>query len=365
VKFDTGVALDLTKAGALPVDKNAVPQFGEVGQLIGQYRELMTQLEFYEKYASASARSGRLHGAVKSHGTITGRGSGGKEGASASKDKLNVQQLPKVQGILETFTSGRGLFFQMDIAALEPQIQAQFSRDATLREVYMSGQVHDKYLYFAQFIHPDAEFREELRANYQTGTENIARIKRKYKPQRSFVKPFDLAMSYGGSGKTLHKQAQAKGMLDVTRQQCDQIHQNYWQMLAGLKQFGYNLRAEVEDRGGYLLNGFGRPMCVPDDKLKDVLNRFVQSTGHDFLLTWLYHLDIMRHKRGWTDIIPVVHDYHDETVWHGPPGSEDRGRSLLEDSFQAANDQVCKTTGYTPFKGEVMICKTFADFKLD
>jgi hypothetical protein len=96
-----------------------------------------------------------------------------------------------------------------------------------------------------------------------------------------------------------------------------EIWDTYWRTFDGLKAFGKSLEREWVRNGGYILNGTGRPMCVPEDYKKDLLNRFIQSTGHDLLTQYIliYTHELTVRGIPWR---PLILDFHDASCVEVP-----------------------------------------------
>jgi hypothetical protein len=277
--------------------------------------------------------------------------------------KVNLQQIPKDRSILETLVPRSGWkFVELDISALEPTIQASFSKDPTLMELYASGKEHDIYLYFAQFVHPDPLFRSALREEYKSDANVLEGLKKKYKQERNLIKQAVLAMGYGASPRRIQLAYKSAGF-DVPFETCQQIHVNYWELLGKLKTFERNLKYEWRARNGYILDGFGLPRCVPEDMTKDILNRFVQSTGHGVLLKFLVYVNNLRKSRG-VHMLPVIPDLHDETIFQAPEEQVSLAVSVLADSLVEVNRKLTAGTSHLPFKGGVEVCGDFVKFKI-
>jgi len=70
--------VDLTASGALPTGGDILTLFGDIGQILNEYKSLKTLLNnFLEKFELASQRTGYIHAQSKILGTISGRASGG------------------------------------------------------------------------------------------------------------------------------------------------------------------------------------------------------------------------------------------------------------------------------------------------
>ncbi len=88
--------VDLTHpGGAKPSGGDVLKPFGEVGQMIDEYKELQKlSEEFLDKFLLASARTGKIHCGLMISGTNTGRCSGGsskKANKTGKKKKTQVK----------------------------------------------------------------------------------------------------------------------------------------------------------------------------------------------------------------------------------------------------------------------------------
>jgi DNA polymerase I-like protein with 3'-5' exonuclease and polymerase domains len=73
------VEVKLTDGGKLPVGKEVLPALGEIGAALTEYNQLVKRLSYVQSYLEGATRDGKLHLSYRSHGTITGRLSGGRE----------------------------------------------------------------------------------------------------------------------------------------------------------------------------------------------------------------------------------------------------------------------------------------------
>jgi hypothetical protein len=108
----------------------------------------------------------------------------------------------------------------------------------------------------------------------------------------------------------------------LPRDEVEKIHRGYWDLFGEVKQFGRDLQRQWKRNGGYVLNGLGRPMCLPEDYKHDVLNRFIQSTGHDILIQYIYILTNGLTQAG-VDWKPWVIDWHDAAAVEVPEHQKD------------------------------------------
>lgn len=277
--------------------------------------------------------------------------------------RVNLQQIPKVTSLMECLQARKGWrFVQLDVAALEPTVLASYSKDKTLLDLYASGVTHDIYLFFAQFIYPEAEVREELRARYKPDQETIDQLKKDFKKVRGLIKVATLGFNYGAQPTKLQLMYKGEG-IDISLDSCTLLFHNYWQLLSGVKKFEEELRQEWRARKGFILDGFGLPRCVPQEARKDLLNRFVQSTGHGVLLRFLLNISKLRKERG-LRMIPVIPDLHDETIWQAPEREVEQSVILFKDALAQTNKELTSGNGHVPFSGGVETSNTFTKFKL-
>lgn len=170
----------------LPLSSDTYPILGELGQLLHSYVKSEKEAGYVKKCLERAEKDGRIHLDFIPNGTMTGRanGAGG----------YNFLQQPKTPGYMSCMVPDDGMvLISQDINGLEKVVQAEFSRDPALLELYASGEKHDVYLYNAMDIHPNPEFRRMLKEEYKCDEEVIATLKKKYKKERSFIKPACIA----------------------------------------------------------------------------------------------------------------------------------------------------------------------------
>ncbi len=107
--------VDLTQpGGSKPTGGDVLKPFGEIGQLIDEFKELLKlSEEFLWKVYNASERTGRMHTSVMVFGTATSRSAGGSskksdkagKGKKKGSDKLDGSQLTD---FLEKVATARG-----------------------------------------------------------------------------------------------------------------------------------------------------------------------------------------------------------------------------------------------------------------
>lgn len=277
--------------------------------------------------------------------------------------RVNLQQIPKVREVLEAFNPppGWGLV-DSDLQAVEPRVIAYFSRDPQYLELFASGRVHDVYLYVAMALFP--EHRDAIRAVYYlpdgtTTTESVEAAKVKFKKLRGIAKELHLSAMYGAGAGRIYSSLRVKG-IQVTFEEVKAMRDRYWALFRGVRDWGQQLLAEREDRGGWILNGRGRPLAIADAKVKDIMNTFCQSTGHDCLLTLVWRVDSLARARG-VPMRPWLVDFHDETTWAYQLGHEAAVRAVFEDAYTALNAEL---QADVPLLGNIDFGASLAEFKL-
>lgn len=277
--------------------------------------------------------------------------------------RVNVQQIPKIPEILRCWQPAPGwTLLDSDLSSLEPRVVAYFSRDPQHLELYASGRLHDVYLYVAMALWPDRT-DEIARVYYLPGTrdttpETIAAAKAAFKRERAIAKELHLAAGYGASAQRMYASMRVKGV-QVTLEEVKVMRDLYWKLFAGVKAWERALLAEREDRGGWIYNGRGRPMAVPDEKVKDIVNTFAQSTGHDILLTLVWNIDRLARERK-VPMRPWLVDFHDQTSWEVRVGHEAAARQVFVDAYAALNAELACDV---PMAGGIDFGASLADLK--
>ena len=312
---NTGADLDMTKSGALPMDKAAFPNFGELGKLLLN----ISKLEKLCQYVSAGigkaleTGDGRAHPQYRVHGTLTSRLAGGGD----SELKANYQQLPSDNEYLSCYMCPDNLvMIQADVAALEPHCLAELSRSKKYLELYGPGaKSHDIYLFNGLNL---KHFKKKIiESGYNPeDPASVESAKSFCKKERNILKVLTLSSSYGaGPGKifaTLKQQG-----VDITYQDVEQIHKDYWgpELYGDVKEFERELKREWKENGGWVLNGMGCTCAVDERVMKDLNNRVIQSTGHQILTLFLTQFlkPKLREANIWYQW--YLPDMHDETIY--------------------------------------------------
>lgn len=276
--------------------------------------------------------------------------------------KYNILQQPKVPGYLACFKARPGhKLVQCDLSSIEPRIIAEFSRDKTLWNLYgPQAKPNDVYLYNGAHIEL---FADQIRKYYDPDnptSESIVRAKKECKKLRQFNKEITLACGYGASVKRVRSILIVKGY-PITVQEAKIIHRDYWKLYAGIKMFQMQLAEMWANNDGWFPNVSGRPICVPQDLLHDSVNRFAQSSGHDTLMTFIYHTERLRAERG-VVMHPWIVDYYDEQIWEVPDEHVEAAMQVLRDALATVNAELGMEVR---IEGEPMVADNLAEIKCE
>ncbi len=175
-----------------------------------------------------------------------------------------------------------------------------------------------------------------------------------------------LSSQYGAGPRKIWRTLRKDGV-DIELEQVEQLHEQYWEYYAGIKQWEKQLRLEHRVNKGWVLNGIGRPIGVHQDsdrkrdKRKDIVNRVVQSTGHDLLVRYLRTLSEGLDATGlqWQ---PIIWDFHDECIIEVPEADAE----MALETFREAQDILNAELGGTiPLRINPVVVRTLADAKLE
>ncbi len=291
--------------------------------------------------------------------------------------RLNIQQLPKESAFLRCFTAAPGhKLVYSDINSLEPHVLAHFSKDPGLMSLYgPDAKPNDVYLFVGAQID---KWKDAILEHYdpQNPTKKgIAAAKKHAKAERTAVKPAYLGWMYGLGAGTMH---QSTG---IPIGECKEILGNIDAAFPGVVRFNEKLKKEWADNGGWvkqewvldpnlgrkvprfidgrpgwIYNGRGRPLGVAPDKVKDLGNRFVQSTGHDVLMQMLVFINRLR--RG-TSARPFNVDVHDATVWQVRDHEVDKVVEIFHESYRLLNETLQWSV---QIRGDVEVGNNLGDF---
>lgn len=301
-----------TESGEAAIGVKALKHMGEIGKLLIDRAYALKEFGYISKYIELTEHRSTIHPSFRTPGTMTGR---------LSSKEPNLQQLPKSSAVMSLFHARPGCtWVDIDFAALEAVVAAEFSRDENMLLLYGDNQPeNDIHLFLASKV-PGEHMADAILATGYTPVNpppgSVAKAKKECKHQRNIAKTCVYAFQFGaGINKVNTILEENDTFLPI--EQVELLHKTYWDTFSGVKDFGKALWYEWRRNQGYILNGFGRPMCVPEHMTKDLLNRFIQSTGHDILVRYIriYTEELTRLMIPWS---PLIVDFHDATTVEVP-----------------------------------------------
>jgi len=354
-KWDSAATENELSIPSRKCDKEILPHLGEAGKALAAYNKHTKELSYIDSMLS-SLKNSTHHTQLRVSGTKTDRcaGTGG----------VNIQQLPKAYGYLSCLQAHPGNnLIQMDVDALEPVVLAELSQCPSYMKLYGPGRPpNDVYLFIGSQI---PLYKEEiLNAGYdpeKPTAEGIKAAKKKCKRIRSICKVIHLSAGYGAGADKIYDTLIASG-ISITLQEVITIREMYWKVFEGVVKFRERLESIHQANRGFYEDGLGTPVSVHRDYRKDILNRCIQRTGHMILVKYLYHLTQIRKENRAFDMLPVVVDFHDETVWQAPKELAHKYSIFFHEAWERTNKEL---GGIIPLTGDPMVCKSFADFKCE
>jgi hypothetical protein len=341
-----------TDKGQPAVGIKALKHLGEIGTALIEKAWDEKELGYLTDYLERTVTRPSIHPNFRLPGTKTGR---------LSSSKPNLQQVPKTKAMMSLFKAKPGMILvDLDFSALEPVVTTEFSQDPNMLAIYGDGRPsNDIYLFVASSI---PGYAEKVKAAgydpYNPTKEGLANAKKLCKAERSVCKTVALACAYGAGVDKVLATLEADDVF-LPRDEVEKIHRGYWDLFGEVKQFGRDLQRQWKRNGGYVLNGLGRPMCLPEDYKHDVLNRFIQSTGHDILIQYIYILTNGLTDAG-IDWKPWVIDWHDAAAVEVPEHQKD---VTIEVYLWALDELNRQLGGQIKLKGVPSWGKTMADIK--
>jgi DNA polymerase I-like protein with 3'-5' exonuclease and polymerase domains len=341
-----------TETGEASTAAKALRVMGDIGSILSERMDAVKSLSFIDKYLELLGTKRIIHPSFRCPGTVTGR---------LTSKEPNLQQVEKSKAMMSLFRARPGtVWIDLDFSALEPVVATEFSQDRNMLAIYGDGRPsNDIYCFVMAAVPGMGERARSIGYDpYNPTKESLARVKKEMKKERSICKTVTLACQYGAGVRKVHQSLEEQEIY-LSYEEVEAIHSGYWSLFAGLKDFAKSLEYEWRRNKGYVLNGLGRPMAVPEDYRKDLLNRFVQSTGHDILVKYIYLLseELYRMQVPWA---PVIIDWHDSTAIEVPEEYRDAAIQAFNNSMDTLNVVV---GGTIKLKGTPSWGYTLSDIK--
>lgn len=256
--------------------------------------------------------------------------------------KLNLFATSSHEGFLRALKAPDGhVIVGNDINSLEPHVLAHYSQDPGYMKIYAKGaDPNCIYLYLGAHSPQHGHLFREVYDPENPTKEQVSIATSQYKNERQRYKVCVLALAYEGTEVALGRMFKKFG-IDVSISELRQLVRLFKRTFPGLPEFRDKLQAEWHHNGGYILTGAGRPLGVPRDKIKDIIAFFCQTTGHDFVLRWIYHMNQYRIKHK-LRARPFLPDYHDATYWVCPDTPEDieATKTMMYYAYDRLNEEL-------------------------
>lgn len=350
-----------TKSSQPAVNDDALKQMGPEVKGLLAYKLYSKELGYVskciEKLRQDSEGYWRIHPQFNNPGTLTGRlaGSGG----------LNLQQLPKTRGYLSCWKPMEPdkVWIDCDHTALEPTVITELTRDQGMMKVYgPEAKNQDIYLFFGASIPGIGKQIRDAGFDPESPTkEGKANAKKTCKNLRQICKTVVLAKQYNAGARKIHQTLRLNNV-DISFEEVQDISSQYNETFKSVKEFGNLLLKEWKENDGWVFNGIGRPMTVAEDYTKDLVNRVVQSTGHDIHMKFLrIFRELMADKGYWYRWI--IADFHDQFIIECKEADKDAIYDLISiEVYDRLNKEL---GGLIPIKGDPQHVNTLADAKLE
>ena len=271
--------------------------------------------------------------------------------------RISLLQMPKDLGFLDTLKAGPGRsLVYLDVNALEPTVLTEFSQDPGLLRVYGEGAPFNS-IYIA-FGASTMLFGDKIRTLYNPlapTKESVSAVKKAFPTEYDILKIAYLGMGYNMQPPKLQEDLALKGF-DVSLLDATMIYDDFWREYQGIKRFEHRLRKSHKENGGYIVNARGRPLTIQARDLRDVVNRFTQSSGHDVLMHYILLIN-RRRLADKLDMRPWCVDEHDCTIWEVADEQVEAVTRVYEECLEELN----KILGWgIKIKGQVKVGKSFA-----
>ena len=184
----------------------------------------------------------------------------------------------------------------------------------------------------------------------------IAETKEKCKRERGIAKIVQLGGSYKMGPAKLQRTLSLEGS-EITFEEAKAIHRAFWQLYAGVKAYENDyLIPQYDDNAGegsgWVLNGIGRPIGIYEKYKSDIVNRVVQSTGHDIHVLFVTIVEEVLRRNG-IQFKWIIADFHDQSIVEVALKDAEKVKSLLnEDCYVKLNGTI---KGQIPLKGDACI----------
>jgi len=346
------------------VDKKALPLLGKTTRPLINYRKVRDTRKFATTILNVSVND-VVHPFLTVAGTVTGRQSGGLRDAEGTNDKkFNIQNIANDKRLFNPLIAPKGYkIIYLDFNSLEPHVLCEFSKDPKLRELYLNGSCHDLYLWYGGATEV---FGDTIRAIYpmdNPSPESVGKAKKELKDLRKALKIIVLGLGYNMGEVKLMNDVNDQTDFVLTLKDARRLKKEYFRFFPGITFFMEKIdQVFIHYDEKYIINGRGRPMfsLMDKDSRGKLVNKFVQSTGHDCLQLYVHMIKSRRDALSF-EMIPYHVDLHDATafIFKDTPENEAIATKIYLDSLVDLNE----TLGWeVRLKGTPKVGYSLGDF---
>lgn len=367
----------MTKKENRATSEKAKLGWGEPGMLLIQLDALEKELSYVRAVLKEIEADGIAHVRMKCPGTVTMRLAGGSLKKNSKEPSLNIQQSPKSRPYLECFKAREGrVIVQSDFTALENVVLAEVTRDENMLRLYGPDSLDtDAYIWNgSQLPVIGPKFLEAGFDPNDPDPEIVASIKKNLKTERGIAKKVVLGKNYGmGAGK-LRADLATEG-IEMTQEEAVSIING----LNTLYQVAYlsypaHLQEEWLDNRGFIVNALGLPCAVAHSKMKDLVNRATQSTGHQITVESACIFEEVLEEQGLTMmwwpgaercdrfVAPWILDFHDEHMVECDSAVQDIVQASYEERLRRLNEWL---NPFIPLEADPEVGYDLATFKCE
>ncbi len=343
------------------VDKKALPLLGSITKPLLTYRKERDKRKFIKTIENASQEDGKIHPFLTIAGTITGRLAGSMQDNEGKSVRINLQNIAKDPLIHKCIEAPIGYkIIYTDFSSLEPHVLCEWSKDVKLRALYLNDSPHDIYLwyganttYFGPIIRPD--YPEEATK------EIVAQAKKKHSKLRHALKIIVLGVGYNMGWYKLMTDINNLTEYKLSEKEAKLLRKEYFKFFPGVKDLIEKLNDQYsQNSSNYIINPRGRPMFTHSKDQDKLLNKFIQSGGHDCTQLFIYLLRETL-KDYSIEFHPYDIDKHDSICGIFPDTVENE--LLMVKIYKETYDKLNMILGWeTKLKGSIKLGYNMADF---
>ena len=244
-----------------------------------------------------------------------------------------------------------------DINSLEPHVLAHASQDPGYMTIYKKGASPNCiYCFLAAHSPLHGEDIRKIYDPYNSTAEAVSQVKKNFHEARQLYKICVLTLAYEGTKFSLGSSFKKAGM-ELPEHQILALIRLFRKTFTGLAAFRDKLKQEWKYNGGYIITGRGRPLAIPTDIMfkaqgeSPAIAMYCQTTGHDFVLRWLWHMNNYRREKK-LKCKPFVPDRHDASYWRTPEDEVEQTKEMIRYAYDRFNDEAQLTV---ELKGEIKV----------